>query len=234
MTEGKIKTEANESYFRLSSQKFTLWNIYILCHQALLQAHDEVLKDSTGEGVSQYQPENSPGFNSRQTEDSVADRPEKLTRVRLVQFHKQLNEPMVSKLWIPVRIADPLFLWGREKTWSPRRLVKGGIIYLGLTNKSFLLCFPKRILNVSEKPFCFQQQKVVLTALKIPFRPFDMQKDCPTLLIKCVCLQGITLKLNEERRCIVARIMHGGMIHRQGLCLLWSGNPKTLLPVEKF
>lgn len=112
--------------------------------------------------------------------------------------------------------------------------MKGGIIYLGLTNKSFLLCFPKRILNVSEKPFCFQQQKVVLTARKIPFRPFDMQKDCPTLLIKCVCLQGITLKLNEERRCIVARIMHGGMIHRQGLCLLWSENPKTLLPVEKF
>ena len=29
-------------------------------------------------------------------------------------------------------------------------------------------------------------------------------------------LQGITLKLNEEGRCIVARIMHGGMIHRQG------------------
>ena len=29
--------------------------------------------------------------------------------------------------------------------------------------------------------------------------------------------QGITLKLNEQGRCIVARIMHGGMIHRQGL-----------------
>ena len=28
--------------------------------------------------------------------------------------------------------------------------------------------------------------------------------------------QGITLKMNEEGRCIVARIMHGGMIHRQG------------------
>jgi len=27
---------------------------------------------------------------------------------------------------------------------------------------------------------------------------------------------GITLKMNEEGRCIVARIMHGGMIHRQG------------------
>ena len=28
-------------------------------------------------------------------------------------------------------------------------------------------------------------------------------------------LQGITLKRNDEGRCIVARIMHGGMIHRQ-------------------
>lgn len=28
--------------------------------------------------------------------------------------------------------------------------------------------------------------------------------------------QGITLKVDEEGRCIVARIMHGGMIHRQG------------------
>ncbi|CAH8493350.1 unnamed protein product [Heterobilharzia americana] len=27
---------------------------------------------------------------------------------------------------------------------------------------------------------------------------------------------GITLKLNEENKCIVARILHGGMIHRQG------------------
>uniref|UniRef100_A0A3Q2DNM1 Calcium/calmodulin dependent serine protein kinase n=1 Tax=Cyprinodon variegatus TaxID=28743 RepID=A0A3Q2DNM1_CYPVA len=28
--------------------------------------------------------------------------------------------------------------------------------------------------------------------------------------------QGITLKMNDSNRCIVARIMHGGMIHRQG------------------
>jgi hypothetical protein len=28
-------------------------------------------------------------------------------------------------------------------------------------------------------------------------------------------LQGITLKMNEDGKCIVARIMHGGMIHRQ-------------------
>jgi len=29
-------------------------------------------------------------------------------------------------------------------------------------------------------------------------------------------VQGITLKMNESNHCIVARIMHGGMIHRQG------------------
>lgn len=41
----------------------------------------------------------------------------------------------------------------------------------------------------------------------------------------CVCtykinfidfiFQGITLKINEDGKCVVARIMHGGMIHRQ-------------------
>lgn len=30
-----------------------------------------------------------------------------------------------------------------------------------------------------------------------------------------IYVQGITLKMNEEGKCIVARIMHGGMIHRQ-------------------
>lgn len=87
---------------------------------AMLQSHDEVLKISTGEEVNQYHADTSTGYNGR-IEESMSERPEKLTRVRLVQFHKNLNEPM-----------------------------------------------------------------------------------------------GITLKLNEEGRCIVARIMHGGMIHRQG------------------
>lgn len=27
--------------------------------------------------------------------------------------------------------------------------------------------------------------------------------------------QGITLKMTEDNKCLVARIMHGGMIHRQ-------------------
>jgi len=31
-----------------------------------------------------------------------------------------------------------------------------------------------------------------------------------------VTVQGITLRLNDDNQCIVARIMHGGMIHRQG------------------
>lgn len=35
--------------------------------------------------------------------------------------------------------------------------------------------------------------------------------------LKHFCLfQGITLKMNDLNHCIVARIMHGGMIHRQG------------------
>lgn len=88
---------------------------------ALLQAHDEVLKNASVEDANTYPTDNDTSFNDRPAEDSVGERTEKLTRVRLVQFHKQLNEPM-----------------------------------------------------------------------------------------------GITLKLNEEGRCIVARIMHGGMIHRQG------------------
>lgn len=101
---------------------YELQNILMDPHvAALLEAHDEVLKNSSGDEVNPYQSEGSPGYNNRQMEDSVGDRPEKLTRVRLVQFHKHPNEPM-----------------------------------------------------------------------------------------------GITLKLNEEGRCIVARIMHGGMIHRQG------------------
>lgn len=34
--------------------------------------------------------------------------------------------------------------------------------------------------------------------------------------MRFVSVQGVTLKLNEKQRCTVARILHGGMIHRQG------------------
>ncbi len=36
-----------------------------------------------------------------------------------------------------------------------------------------------------------------------------------------VPVQGVTLKLNERQMCTVARILHGGMIHRQGTVDLW-------------
>ena len=32
----------------------------------------------------------------------------------------------------------------------------------------------------------------------------------------CFIVQGITLKIDELGHCIVARIMHGGMVHKQG------------------
>lgn len=55
--------------------------------------------------------------------------------------------------------------------------------------------------------------------------------------------QGITLKLNDKQSCMVARIFHGGMIHRQGnealieaafvcscfLSVKRSGSPPALL-----
>ena len=52
-----------------------------------------------------------------------------------------------------------------------------------------------------------------------------------------ILFQGITLKLIDDGRCLVARIMHGGMIHRQGICSdneprcektgLWGFRPGT-------
>lgn len=39
-------------------------------------------------------------------------------------------------------------------------------------------------------------------------------------LFSSVSPQGVTLKLNEKQKCMVARILHGGMIHRQGECCL--------------
>lgn len=50
--------------------------------------------------------------------------------------------------------------------------------------------------------------------------PVAPRLDASRWLLSCVArLQGVTLKLNEKQRCAVARILHGGMIHRQGDCL---------------
>lgn len=38
---------------------------------------------------------------------------------------------------------------------------------------------------------------------------------CHSPFVNLAFFQGITLKMTDEGRCLVARIMHGGMIHRQ-------------------
>lgn len=80
-----------------------------------------------------------------------------VTRVRLVQFQKNTDEPMVS-------------LKRRERD-------RGCTLSLWLASL------------------------------------FNLLSPSPPALL-CT-LQGITLKMTEDGRCIVARIMHGGMIHRQ-------------------
>jgi len=144
----------------------------VFSYQAMLQSHDEVLRNTTsGEEINPYQPENTTSFSSRMDE-SPADRPEKLTRVRLVQFHKNPNEPMVSSCVHALRAY--------------------------LSRKSRMAAHDLR---------------------------YKTEINCGHN-----SLQGITLKLNEEGRCIVARIMHGGMIHRQGeFIMLKSTSNETLL-----
>jgi hypothetical protein len=39
---------------------------------------------------------------------------------------------------------------------------------------------------------------------------------CPNKLRVCADKQGITLRLSEDGRCLVARIIHDGMMHKQG------------------
>lgn len=50
--------------------------------------------------------------------------------------------------------------------------------------------------------YIFYNQLFTMIEAKLKFSVFD--------------LQGITLKVNDDGKCLVARIMHGGMIHRQG------------------
>ena len=45
--------------------------------------------------------------------------------------------------------------------------------------------------------------------------PNCLLADCGVLFV----FQGITLKTDNDGRCVVARIMYGGMIHRQGAYL---------------
>ncbi|XP_073655411.1 peripheral plasma membrane protein CASK isoform X8 [Tursiops truncatus] len=107
---------------------------------ALLQTHDVVAHEVySDEALRVTPPPTSPYLNGDSPESANGDMDmENVTRVRLVQFQKNTDEPMVS--------------------------------------------------------------------LKKP--------SCPPSSV--ILVKGITLKMNELNHCIVARIMHGGMIHRQG------------------
>ena len=60
----------------------------------MLESHDAVLKQMNGEESTQYVNSSSPpGFD--RVQENIPVKTEKLTRVRLVQFHKNPNEPMV-------------------------------------------------------------------------------------------------------------------------------------------
>ena len=47
-------------------------------------------------------------------------------------------------------------------------------------------------------------------------RALRQAENCGHFLQTFILLVGITLKITEDGRCLVARIMHGGLIHRQG------------------
>ena len=88
-----------------------------------------------------------------------------------------------------------------------------------------------KIINVTKRKFwCFFWMcvRILLSRwmrrVKVPLR---ILHELLCLMVMCwgfrgflifflYVFQGITLKMNEEGRCIVARIMYGGMIHRQG------------------
>ena len=77
----------------------------------MLQAHDEVLKQREAGDVNPYQHTNG----VQQTDGGGSlDRSEKLTRVRLVQFHKNPNEPMVGAAQL---------MWFAQCRWFARAYI---------------------------------------------------------------------------------------------------------------
>lgn len=74
-------------------------------------------------------------------------------------------------------------------------------ILISLNLRSEIIKFLKFIIFYINKIFLLSKKKTC-------WREDDKR-------IVLVWLQGITLKMNEDGKCVVARIMHGGMIHRQ-------------------
>ncbi len=59
----------------------------------------------------------------------------------------------------------------------------------------------------------------MMSNLLVSFKRSIKKTSC--LNVCFVLVQGVTLKLNERQMCTVARILHGGMIHRQGTADVW-------------
>lgn len=125
-------------------------------------------------------PPTSPYLNGDSPESTNGDMDlENVTRVRLVQFQKNTDEPMVC-------VLERLIL------------TRSHVLYLFSYN-SFTLVWVVWFL------FFFINVQILWSVAQSLWAQFSP------------VLQGITLKMNDLNHCIVARIMHGGMIHRQGI-----------------
>lgn len=78
-----------------------------------MHTHDVVARDVYGEEALRVTPPPMPLYcNGEDLENTDSAELQHVTRVRLVQFQKNTDEPMVSK-----RIKIPMF-WNKEKSLS--------------------------------------------------------------------------------------------------------------------
>lgn len=96
----------------------------------------------------------------------------------------------------------------------PRCIIKLRMAYnisnLYPSAKNFVTCSIKRL-----HLYSWTSSFVSFSWLKYVCMYVYMERSTVKTRRHFFCLQGITLKMNEDGKCVVARIMHGGMIHRQ-------------------
>lgn len=115
------------TYHSLLSGQATLpnWHVFKTSMQALLRARDVIAHDVYGEAAIRVTPPPTAVFGSSATNgeeganddaDGVAESGHHVTRVRLVQFQKTTDEPMVRHVsFIAHFICDD---WRFRSTWS--------------------------------------------------------------------------------------------------------------------
>lgn len=72
---------------------------YIIIGQALLHTHDVVAKEVYGEEALRVTPPPIPSYNGDDSDSAENGEIQQVTRVRLVQFQKNTDEPMVSRFY---------------------------------------------------------------------------------------------------------------------------------------